>query len=125
MGTGAYILQKKEKDTLCLQVNSYYEREAVNPTQIVIRNGDLTADRCIRRVCDGNLDMACIWERASYEKKEIGRIMKKGDALWESALLGGLVYHPGRVNASTLSRETVDTQNLGEIIRGLEMNDEE
>ena len=51
--------------------------------------------------------------------------MKKGDALWESALLGGLVYHPGRVNASTLSRETVDTQNLGKIIRGLEMNDEE
>lgn len=125
VGTGAYILQKKEKDTLCLQVNSYYEREAVNPTQIVIRNGDLTAGRCIRRVCDGSLDMACIWERVSYEKKEIGRIMKKGDALWESALLGGLVYHPGRVNASTLSRETVDTQNLGEIIRGLEMNDEE
>lgn len=125
VGTGAYILQKKEKDTLCLQVNSYYEREAVNPTQIVIQNGDLNASRCIRRVCDGTLDMACIWERAAYEKKEISRTMKKGDALWESALLGGLVYHPGRVNAATFSKETVDTENLGEIIRGLEMNEEE
>ncbi len=125
VGTGAYILQEKEKDLLRLQVNSYYEREAVNPTQIVVRNGDLTAGRCIRSVCDGTLDMACIWERADYEKKEISRTMKKGDALWESALLGGLVYHPGRVNATTISKEIVDSENLGDIMKGLEMNDVE
>ena len=66
--------------------------------------------------------MACIWERAEYEKKEISSTMKKGDALWESALLGGLVYHPGRVNATTISKEAADTGNLGNVIRGLEMN---
>lgn len=122
VGTGAYIFQEKENDMLRLQVNSYYEREAVNPTQIVVRNGDLTASQCIRSVCDGTLDMACIWERAAYEKKEISRTMKKGDALWESALLGGLVYHPGRVNATTISKKTVDSENLGDIMKGLEMN---
>lgn len=125
VGTGAYILQKKENNSLCLQVNSYYDREAVNPTQIVIQNGDLTAGQCIRSVCDGTLDMACIWERAEYEKTQISRTMKKGDALWESALLGGLVYHPGRVNATTISREAVDAENLGAIVKGLEMNDVE
>ena len=107
---------------LRLQVNSYYHREAVNPTQIVIQNGDLTASRCIRSVCDGTFDMACIWERAEYEKKEISSTMKKGDALWESALLGGLVYHPGRVNTTTISKEAADTGDLGNVIRGLEMN---
>lgn len=48
--------------------------------------------------------------------------MKKGDALWESALLGGLVYHPGRVNTTTISKEAADTGDLGNVIRGLEMN---
>lgn len=122
IGTGAYILQEEGKNMLRLQVNSYYDREAVNPTQIVIQNGDFTASRCIRSVCDGTFDMACIWERAEYEKKEISSTLKKGDALWESALLGGLVYHPGRVNATTISKEAADTGDLGNVIRGLEMN---
>lgn len=121
-GTGAYILQEKDKDGIRLQVNSYYDREAVNPTQIEVQNGEFTGAQCIQMVCDGILDMACIWERADYEKKEISRAMKRGDSLWESALYGGLIYHPGRVNATTISKKMVDAENIAGIIRKLEMN---
>ncbi|WP_455056822.1 hypothetical protein [Jutongia sp.] len=122
LGTGLYILQQEDKETVPLYSNSYYQRGAANPTQLLVPKGDMTAVECIRKICAGSLDMACVWERVSYEKDKIGKMLKKGDALWECALLGGVVYHPGRVNATTLRRDAVEQEDIFQIVSRLEMN---
>ena len=122
LGTGLYVLQQEDKDTVTLCCNSYYQREAANPTQLLVPKGDLTTVECIRKICAGSLDMACVWERVAYEKDKIGKMLKKGDALWECALLGGVAYHPGRVNATTLRRDAVEQEDMFRIMSRLEMN---
>lgn len=122
VGSGMYIMQNDTGTQKVLQGNSYYDRRAENPMQIILEAQELTAVQCIQKIKDGSLDMACVWERTDYEKDRIVKALQKGDALWETAVMGGVIYHPGRVNATTLSMDSIRKQDIPEIFTGLEMN---
>lgn len=122
VGTGSYLIQEETSEQIILTANSYYERKSLNPIKIVVYRQEQTAGECIREICSGELDMACVWERVEMEKKEVSRTMETGDAAWKVAAQGGVLFHPGRVNATTVSKKAVRSKDTCSLICGLEMN---
>lgn len=122
VGTGSYLIQEETSEQIILTANSYYERKSLNPIKIVVYRQEQTAGECIRGICSGELDMACVWERVEMEKKEVSRTMETGDAAWKVAAQGGVLFHPGRVNATTVSKKAVRSKDTCSLICGLEMN---
>lgn len=122
IGTGSYLVQEETPEQIILTANSYYERKSLNPIKIVVDRQAKTAEECIGKICDGELDMACVWERVAMEKKEVSRALETGDAAWKVAAQGGVLFHPGRVNATTVSQKAVRSKDTCSLICGLELN---
>lgn len=122
VGTGSYLVQEETGEQIVLAANSYYERESLNPVRIIVGRKEQTAEECVEKICAGELDMACVWERIAVERERVSLAMETGEAAWKVAAQGGVLFHSGRVNATKIQPEAVRQKDVCRLICGMQLN---
>lgn len=121
MGCGAYV-PEEEGGSLQLVPNGYYQQgnPQIEKIQVLERGaigkGVDVSVACAKKIAEGDLDMAIVWERIPKEKKNLRKVLEDGEKKWKVAANGGVLYSTERVNATTIpSRMTAAADVINHI----------
>lgn len=126
-GCGLYCLERWMRDSVWLVSNGYYQGGHPGITRIqvvrdVVGKGEDVSVECARKITQGELDMAIVWERISREKKSLRKALGDGEAAWKVVADGGVLYSTERINATTMPDRMTATKDVLEQIGQLKLN---
>ncbi len=117
--TGRYEITEKTENGWILSARKTGQSSVA---KIQVETGSYHAEDCVKNIQSNVWDLAVIRDRLPGEKEETRAAMERGNARWNVAAMGAVLYNPQIINATASKEEDTMSDDITAFVDSLRIN---